>query len=48
VAFKGQLQPNFVVLNEQGAGGSLRGVSEFSSTGENTGTPKKCFREVGV
>ena len=46
-AFKGQLQQNFVVLNEQGAGGTHRGLPANSSTGENPGTPRKRFREVG-
>ena len=48
VAFRGQLQQNFVVLNEQYSGGSVRSVSELSSAAENPGTPRKCFREVGL
>jgi hypothetical protein len=47
VAFRGQLQQNFVVLNDQSAGNTQKNLSEFKSTVENSGTPRKRFREVG-
>jgi hypothetical protein len=34
-AFRGQLQQNFGVFNEQGAGGIIRGLTEISSIGKN-------------
>ncbi len=48
VAFKGQLQQNFVVLHEAGAGNEER-VSPKPSTSTGLGTPKKRSREeLGV
>jgi hypothetical protein len=48
VAFKGQLQQNFVVLHEAGAGNEER-VPPKASTSTGLGTPKKRSREeLGV
>ena len=48
-AFRGQLQQNFVVLNEQGAAGVPRVVADLRSaaTGGATGSPRKRLREDG-
>ena len=50
VAFKGQLQQNFVVLHEAGAGaGNEERVPPKASTSTGLGTPKKRTREeLGV
>ena len=49
VAFRGQLQQNFVVLNEAGAGNEERFPPRASNSVIGSGTPKKRTREdVGV
>ncbi len=45
-AFKGQLQQNFVVLNEQGAGGTLKVQAEPNAAGGNLATPRKRPRDT--
>jgi hypothetical protein len=45
VAFRGQLQQNFVVLHEDGAGNDERVRPKASTSGAGFGTPKKRTRE---
>ena len=46
-AFKGQLQQNFVVLNEKGAGGAPLSLTEVRAPVGNIGSPRKRLREAG-
>ena len=45
LSFDGQLQQNFVVLNEQCSGGPRSGGLASEASGSNLGSPRKRLRE---
>ncbi len=45
LAFRGQLQQNFVVLTEQNSSGPRGGGLSSEASGSNIGSPRKCLRD---